>query len=58
MIPYDVTFYTGDVDNAGIDCDVSLKLFGTNGSSSEHVIKKEEGYFERAAIDAFQVNFQ
>jgi hypothetical protein len=42
------------LDGAGCDCDVSLKLFGTTGSSSEHVIKKEEGNFERASIDAFQ----
>ena len=55
MVPYELTIYTGDVEHAGCDCDVSLKLFGTNGSSSEHVIKKQEGNFERAAIDAFQV---
>ena len=55
VVPYEVTIYTGDVENAGCDCDVSLKLFGTTGSSSEHVIKKQEGNFERAAIDPFQV---
>jgi len=54
VIPYEVTIYTGDVENAGCDCDVSLKLFGTTGSSSEHVIKKEEGHFERASIDMFR----
>ncbi len=42
------------MENAGCDCDVSLKLFGTTGSSSEHVIRKDEGNFERASIDAFQ----
>jgi hypothetical protein len=54
VIPYEVTIYTGDEENAGCDCDVSLKLFGTNGSSSEHIIRKDEGNFERGSIDAFQ----
>ncbi len=54
VIPYEVTIYTGDTENAGCDCDVSLKLFGTTGSSSEHVIRKDEGNFERGSIDAFQ----
>ena len=55
MIPYEVTIYTGDVEHAGCDCDVSLKLFGTSGAPSEHVIKKREGMFERGSIDPFQV---
>lgn len=54
MVPYEVTFYTGDIENAGCDCDISLKLFGTTGSSSEHVIKKDEGQFERGTIDRFR----
>jgi hypothetical protein len=54
VIPYEVTIYTGDIEGAGCDCDVSLKLFGTTGSSSEHIIKKDEGNFERASIDPFQ----
>ena len=54
MIPYEVTIRTGDVDDAGCDCDISLKLFGTNGSSSDHIIQKDEGNFDRAAIDTFR----
>ncbi|CAM2710921.1 unnamed protein product [Rotaria socialis] len=54
LIPYETTIYTGDVENAGCDCDVSLKLFGTTGSSSEHVIPKDEGLFERGAINPFR----
>jgi hypothetical protein len=42
------------MEDAGCDCDVSLKLFGTTGSSSEHVIRKDEGNFERGSIDPFQ----
>jgi hypothetical protein len=55
VIPYEVTIYTGDVEHAGCDCDVGLKLFGTSGAPSEHVIKKHEGMFERGSIDPFQV---
>ncbi|CAF4073398.1 unnamed protein product, partial [Rotaria sordida] len=54
LIPYEITLYTGDIEHAGCDCDVSLKLFGTTGSSSEHVIKKDEGLFERGAINQFK----
>ncbi|CAF1383479.1 unnamed protein product [Adineta steineri] len=54
VIPYEVTFSTGDLESAGCDCDVSLKLFGTTGSSSEHIIRKEERNFERGSIDPFQ----
>ena len=55
VIPYEVTIYTGDVEHAGCDCDVGLKLFGVNGSSSEHIIRKDEGNFERGKIDRFQI---
>ena len=51
MITYELSIQTGDVEEAGTDCDVSLKLFGTEGSSSDFLIKKQEGYFERGAID-------
>jgi hypothetical protein len=54
VIPYEVTIHTGDVDEAGCDCDISLKLFGITGSSSDHVIQKDEGNFDRAAIDTFR----
>ena len=54
VIPYELTFRTGNIDEAGCDGDVSLKLFGDNGSSSEHIIRKDEGNFERGAIDTFR----
>lgn len=50
-----MAIYTGDVEHAGCDCDVSLKLFGVNGSSSEHIIRKDEGNFERGKIDRFRI---
>lgn len=53
LVPYEVTIITGDTDTAGTDCDVTLKLFGTEGSSADHVVRKEEGMFERGTIDRF-----
>lgn len=55
MVPYEVTIQTGDIEEAGTDCDVTLKLYGTEGSSSDHVIRKGEGMFERGSIDNLQV---
>lgn len=54
VIPYELTVHTGDIDDAGCDGDVSLKLFGDKGSSSDHIIRKDEGNFERGAIDIFR----
>ncbi|CAF3090427.1 unnamed protein product [Rotaria sp. Silwood2] len=50
--------YTGHIEHAGCDCDVSLKLFGTLGSSSECMIKNHGDAFEQSAIDAFQCEFE
>ncbi|CAF3234025.1 unnamed protein product [Rotaria socialis] len=58
LIPYVVNIHTGHIQTAGCDCDVSLKLFGTTGSSSEHIFKKREGNFERSAIDIFQCELE
>ncbi|CAF2821092.1 unnamed protein product [Rotaria sp. Silwood2] len=58
LIPYFVRIYTGHIEHAGSQCDVSLKLFGTIGSSSEHIIRKHEGSFERSAIDVFQCELE
>ncbi|CAF4174681.1 unnamed protein product, partial [Rotaria sordida] len=58
LIPYVGRIYTGHMEQAGSDCDVCLKLFGTIGSSSEHIIRKNEGYFERLAIDIFQCQLE
>ncbi|CAF4159549.1 unnamed protein product, partial [Rotaria sordida] len=58
LIPYVGRIYTGHMEQGGSDCDVCLKLFGTIGSSSEHIIRKNEGYFERLAIDIFQCQLE
>lgn len=51
MVPYEVTFYTGDVNKAGTDAVVKLIVFGENGSSSEQRIEKKGERFERGRAD-------
>ncbi|CAF0916712.1 unnamed protein product [Rotaria sordida] len=58
LLPYVVKIYTGHMDNAGCDCDVSLRLFGMLGSSSEYMIRKQGGNFEQSAVDMFQCEFE
>ncbi|CAF4924741.1 unnamed protein product, partial [Rotaria sp. Silwood1] len=58
LIPYLVKINTGNIENADIDCDICLKLFGTIDSSSEHIIKQDQGYFERSTINVFQCEFE
>ncbi|CAF5154015.1 unnamed protein product [Rotaria sp. Silwood1] len=57
LIPYLVKINTENIENADIDCDICLKLFGTIDSSSEHIIKKDQGYFQRSTINVFQVGY-
>ena len=55
VIPYELTVYTGDKDKAGTDAQVYVKLFGTNGSTSEVKLKKEDVRFERGREDFMRV---
>ncbi|CAF3698383.1 unnamed protein product [Rotaria sp. Silwood1] len=57
-IPYAITIYTGHMENAGCDCDISLRLFGTKCSSSEYLIRKQKGFFERSSIDVFHYELE
>ena len=50
--------YTADAEHASCDCDVSLRLFGSTGSTSELLFKKHQGNFERSVIDTFQCEFE
>jgi len=56
-VPYEVTFYTGDVDEAGTDSQVFIKVFGVKGSSSELYIDKMSERFERGTVDLIKVGF-
>ena len=50
-----MTFTTGDVQNAGTDAKVFMKVFGANGSTSEIFIDKNTDRFERGKIDLIKV---
>lgn len=50
-MPYEVTFYTGDVSHAGTDASIILHVFGEHGSSCEQRIEKKGDRFERARAD-------
>ena len=55
MVSYEVTFYTGDVPEAGTDSQVFIKVFGVKGSSSDIYIDKMTERFERGKIDLVKV---
>lgn len=47
--------YTGDVDQAGTDCPISLTVFGMKGSSSIIPLEKNGDRFERGRSDLIKV---
>lgn len=51
MVPYEVTFYTGDVNKAGTDANIKLKVFGDTGTACEQMIEKSGERFERGRAD-------
>lgn len=48
---------TANEDHAGLDSDVYLKLFGSEGSTHEILLEKCGNRFERGTTDKFQVEF-
>ena len=52
-----MTFYTGDMAEAGTDSQVYIKVFGVKGSSSEIFIDKLSERFERGKTDLIKVSF-
>jgi lipoxygenase homology domain-containing protein 1 len=54
-VPYEVTFYTGDVSEAGTDSQVFIKAFGVKGSSTDIIIPKMADRFERSQVDLIKV---
>jgi len=55
VVPYEVTFYTGDVTDAGTDSQVYIKVFGVRGSSSDISLDKMSERFERGKVDLIKV---
>lgn len=56
LIPYTLTIYTGDLPKAGTDSDVTLKFFGSKGTSGDIVIEKIDNRFDRASIDTVNID--
>ena len=50
-----MTFYTGDVVDAGTDSQVFIKVFGVRGSSSDIYMDKMSERFERGKVDLIKV---
>lgn len=55
VVPYEMTIDTGDVDRAGTDAQVFIKVFGKNGTSSDINLDKASDRFERAHSDLIKV---
>lgn len=56
VTPYEATFVTTDVQNAGTTSSVLLMLFGTRGASSEYRVDKVEDRFERGQQNLVKVS--
>ncbi|XP_071008463.1 lipoxygenase homology domain-containing protein 1 [Oncorhynchus clarkii lewisi] len=54
-IIYEVTVVTGDVQNAGTDTQIYVSVFGTNGTTEEILLQKNEDRFERGQEDTFSL---
>uniref|UniRef100_A0A3Q3VSS6 PLAT domain-containing protein n=1 Tax=Mola mola TaxID=94237 RepID=A0A3Q3VSS6_MOLML len=52
---YEVTVVTGDVQNAGTDTLIYMTVFGSNGSTEEMLLHKNEDRFERGQEDTFNM---
>ncbi|XP_071500737.1 lipoxygenase homology domain-containing protein 1-like [Diadema antillarum] len=57
-IPYEMTVFTGDVQNAGTDAVISLTVYGTNGYSNEIVLDKNGDRFERGREDLIKLELE
>lgn len=55
-VPYEITVYTGDVKSAGTDSAISLTLFGSEGTTPEFVLDKDESRFERGGVDLIRMD--
>ena len=55
VIPYEVTFHTGDESGAGTDAQIFMKVFGAGGSTSDMNLDKVSERFERGRTDLIKV---
>ena len=57
-IPWELSVYTGDVQNAGTDSPISMTLFGVDGKSEVMQLDKGEDRFERNGVDFINLNIE
>ena len=54
VIPYEITVFTGDVKEAGIDNDVTVTIYGRGGATPEVKLEKGDEKFGRGTVDMFE----
>ena len=55
-VQYEMTVYTGDVKSAGTDSAISMTMFGTEGTTPQFVLDKDESRFERGGVDMIRMD--
>ena len=56
IIDYNISIITGDRRGAGTNANVSIEIFGCNGSSGIHKLENAKDNFERNKRDEFQIS--
>lgn len=55
-VQFEIEVYTGDVKSAGTDSTISMTMFGTDGTTPEVVLDKDESRFERGGVDLIKMD--
>ncbi len=55
-VPYTIEVRTGNVEYAGTDANVCMRIYGTEGTTAEFQIDDQNDNFERGRLDRFVVN--
>lgn len=50
-----MTFWTGNVLNAGTNANIYIKLYGNKGKSEEYTLNDRRDNFEQGSVDTFKV---
>lgn len=58
LVPFNLSVQTGDIPKAGTDSNVTLKFFGSRGTSSDIKIEKIDNRFERASVDNLSIELE
>ena len=58
VIPNEITVFTGDVKEAGIDNDVTVTIYGNGGATPEVKLEKGDEKFERGTVDMFRMELE